>query len=78
MKMETKSEQSQSDAEDKLSSGLNLVEDLDDEFIFESHRPIHEPAIVDYIGSPTLEVRSKVNWKNREEYIPDSTWNLNP
>merc|ERR1719419_1364003 len=78
MKMATKSEHSESDAEDKHSSGLNFVEDLDDEFIFESHRPIHEPATIDHIASPTLEVRNKINKKNREENIPDSTWNLNP
>merc|ERR1719419_1514503 len=65
MKMATKSEHSESDAEDKHSSGLNFVEELDDKFIFESHRPIHEPAIIEHIASPTSEARNKLNWKNR-------------
>jgi len=77
MKMQTKSEQSETDAEVKLSSGSNLVEDLDDEFIFQSAQ-VHEPSIVDHIATLASEVPNNINEKNGEDYIPASTRNLNP
>merc|ERR1719419_212872 len=78
MKMEIKCEYSKLDAGDKHSSGSNLVEDLGDEFIFESHPQIHEPTTTENIASPASGVPNNKNQKNRTDYIPDSTRNLKP
>jgi len=78
MKMDIKYEHSKLDAGDKHSSGSNLVEDLDDEFIFESHPQIHAPTTTENIASPASGVPNNKNQKNRTDYIPDSTRNLKP
>merc|ERR1719419_1646309 len=78
MKMEIKCEYSKIDAGDKHSSGSNLVEDLDDEFIFESHPQIHAPTTTENIASPASGVPNNKNQKNRTDYIPDSTRNHKP
>jgi len=78
MKMATKSEHSETDVEDSYRSELNLAEDLDDEFIFQTHPLIHDPTTIEHIISPASEVPTQKNHKNGEDYIPDSTKNLNP
>jgi len=77
MKIERKSEHSETDAEDKHSLGLNLVEDTDDDFIFQNHHPqIHEPTIIEHIACPASEVPNNINQKNSVDNIPDKTRNL--
>jgi len=76
MKMATKSEHSETDVEDKYSSELDLAQDLDDEFIFQTFPQIHEPTILEHIMDSASEVPDKINHTNEEDYIPDSTQNL--
>jgi len=76
--MATKSQHPKADVEDKYSSSLILPDDLDDEFIFQSHSKIHEPAMIDQIISPASEVPNNINQKNGEDCIPDSPQNLGP
>merc|ERR1719397_612549 len=73
MKMTTKSEHSETDVEDKYSSELDLAEDIDDEFIFQTYPQIHTTTMIKHITSPTSEFPDKINHKNGEDYIPDST-----
>jgi len=78
MRMATKSEDSETDVEDKYSSGLILPKDLDDEYIFQSHSKIHEPTMIEHVISPASEVPNNINQKTGEGYIPDSPQNLWP
>merc|ERR1719397_1797596 len=78
MQMATKSQHPKADVEDKYSSRLILPDELDDEFIFQSHSKIHERAMIEHIISPASEVPNNINQKNGEDYIPDSSQNLGP
>jgi len=78
MKMARTSEHSETDIEDKYGSEFILPEDLDDEFIFQSHPQIHERTMVEHIIKPASEVPDTINQKNREDNILDSTRNLQP
>jgi len=78
MKMAIKSEHSETDAEDRYSSESNSAEDLDDEFIFQTHLPIHEPSKIEHIIGPISEVPDKTNHTDGEVDTPDSTRNLKP
>jgi len=75
MNMAQKSENSENNVEDKSSLGLNLAEDLDDEFIFHSHQShphIHELTMTEHNESPASQVPHKINQKNGEIFLTDS------
>jgi len=78
MKIARKSEDSETDVEDKYSSELDLAEEFDDEFIFWSHPQIHDPTMIEHIISPASEVPDKINHKSGDDYILDSPRNLEP
>jgi len=78
MRMATKSEHSETEVEDKFTSGLILPEDLDDEFIFQGHPKNHEPIMIEHIKSPASAVPNNINQINGEVHVPDSPQNLMP
>merc|ERR550534_2339 len=78
MKMARTSEHSETDIEDWYSSEFTLAEDLDDEFIFQSHPQIHGRTMEEHITSPASEVPDTINQKNGEDNKSDSTRNLKP
>lgn len=66
MKKAAKSEDSETEVEDKHSMELVLPQDLEDDFIFQSHSQVPEPTMIERI-SPALEVPNKINQRYGEE-----------
>merc|ERR1719397_2384120 len=70
MKMTTKSDHSETDVEDKYSSELDLAEDIDDEFIFQTYPQIHVITMTEHIVGSASEIPDKTNHKAGEDYVP--------
>jgi len=75
MKLATKSEHSETDFEDKNSSGLSLDE-VDDEFIFQRNPQIEELTMIERFISRASENFGMIKQKNEEGHLQISARNL--